>query len=198
MTNNNISALILAGGKSSRMGKDKALIKVDGQPLLQRTCEVALQCADSVFVITPWGEKYRQIVPPKCQIIHEKLTEFHGPLVAFSQGLIHLQTAWVLLLACDLPFLNAKEIKAWLSYLPQVEAQALAFLAQNSKGWEPLCGFYRRSCLPLLQEFITQGGRSFQKWLTFHPVEVLPVQNPQVLFNCNTPEDLQQLSPLKY
>ncbi len=185
-----ISVLILAGGKSSRMGKDKALIEIDGQPLLTRTCEVALQCTDSVSIVTPWGKKYQKIIPTNCRVIHEQPKGFPGPLVAFSQGLIHLQREWVLLLACDLPFLNTKEIKSWLNYLSQVDEQAIAFLPRNDKGWEPLCGFYRRSCLPLLQEFINQGGRSFQKWLTSYPVEVVTVQNPQILFNCNTPEDL--------
>lgn len=74
--------------------------------------------------------------------------------------------------------------------LDTVGDDAIAALAHHAKGWEPLCGFYRRRCLPQLLEFINQGGRSFQQWLKQHSVQVLPVLEPEMLFNCNTPEDL--------
>ncbi|MDB9379849.1 molybdenum cofactor guanylyltransferase, partial [Nodularia sphaerocarpa CS-585A2] len=57
----------------------------------------------------------------------------------------------------------------------------------------PLCGFYRRRCLPQLLEFINQGGQSFQQWLNQHPIQVLYLPVSEMLFNCNTPEDLALL-----
>ncbi|MBE9037399.1 molybdenum cofactor guanylyltransferase [aff. Roholtiella sp. LEGE 12411] len=193
-----LTAIVLAGGKSSRMGQDKALIPIQGIPLLQRVCGIAQACANTVYVVTPWPERYQDLLLPHCQFIREiPLFEEtgqkplpHGPLVGFAQGLAQVKTDWVLLLACDLPKLQIEVLQDWATRLDKVGDEAIAALAHHPKGWEPLCGFYRRRCLPQLLEFINQGGRSFQQWLGQHLVEVLPLLEPEMLFNCNTPEDL--------
>ncbi len=190
-----LSAIVLAGGQSSRMGRDKALITLQGVPLLRQVCEVALNCASPVYVVTSWPERYQDILPDACCVIQEVPlpgeTEPHGPLVAFAQGLAHVETDWVLLLACDLPQLQVKVLQGWVTGLEKTREEAIALLPRQPKGWEPLCGFYRRQCLPILTKYINEGGRSFQGWLAQHPVQELPVSNTQVLFNCNTPADLE-------
>ncbi len=222
-----LTAIVLAGGKSSRMGEDKALILIQGVPLLQRVCEIAKGCSDTVYIVTPWPQRYQHLLFPGCEFIRElplpqedtgkenALTrghqdtenylrtspplpvpasspslQTHGPLVGFAQGLAQVQTEWVLLLACDLPRLRVEVLQEWATRLNSVGDNAIAALAHHPKGWEPLCGFYRRRCLPQLLDFINQGGRSFQEWLRQYPVEVLPLAEPEMLFNCNTPEDL--------
>ncbi|MDZ7993575.1 MAG: molybdenum cofactor guanylyltransferase [Nostoc sp. EfeVER01] len=195
MTNGSkLTAIVLAGGKSSRMGEDKALIPIEGVPLLQRVCGIAKGCADVVYVVTPWPERYQDLLLPGCEFIQEVPLSgeslAHGPLVGFAQGLAKVETEWVLLLACDLPRLRVEVLQDWITRLDRVGDNAIAALAYHPKGWEPLCGFYRRSCLPQLLEFINQGGRSFQQWLRQYPVEILPLAEPEMLFNCNTPEDL--------
>lgn len=195
--NISLSAIILAGGQSSRMGRDKALIPLGKVPLLRQICEIALDCANPVYVVTPWPEKYQIILPENCCIFQElplpNETKSHGPLVAFAQGLTQVETDWVLLLACDLPLLQANVLQDWARRLENVPLDAIALLPHQSKGWEPLCGFWRRQCLPLLTNFINEGGRSFQHFLAQHPVQELPVTDTQVLFNCNTPADLELL-----
>ena len=201
MNNQQITAIVLAGGRSSRMGRDKALIPIHGTPLIRRVCEVALGCTSQVYVVTPWIEKYQEVLPANCQLILElpigEETQPHGALVGFSQGLSYVQTDWVLLLACDLPRLRVEVLQNWveqLSNLSQVSSKDyIALIPRSLKGWEPLCGFYHRRCLPLLTEFINQGGRSFQKWLAQHPVKELQVIDSEVLFNCNTPNDLAEI-----
>ena len=192
-----ITAIVLAGGQSSRMGRDKALITIEDVPLLQQVCEVAIAVASPVYVVTPWAERYQKILPKGCSVVREVLWAEeslpHGPLVGFYQGLAQVQTDWALLLACDLPRLNKAEVIKWTQYLPEVSSDAIALLPRHPKGWEPLCGFYRRRCLPLLAEYINSGGRSFQRWLAQYSVQELPVTNVQLLFNCNTPADLEQL-----
>ncbi|MEH1945580.1 MAG: molybdenum cofactor guanylyltransferase [Nostoc sp.] len=189
-----LTAIVLAGGKSSRMGQDKALIPIQGVPLLQRVCGIAKGCADAVYVVSPWPERYQDLLLPGCQFIRELPLSgesiSHGPLVGFAQGLAEVETEWVLLLACDLPRLRVEVLQEWVNRLDSVGDNAIAALASHAKGWEPLCGFYRRRCLPQLLEFINQEGRSFQQWLRQYPVEVLPLAEPEMLFNCNTPEDL--------
>ncbi|MDZ8029043.1 MAG: molybdenum cofactor guanylyltransferase [Nostoc sp. SerVER01] len=194
-TRNELTAIVLAGGKSSRMGQDKALISIQGMPLLQRVCGIAKGCADTVYVVTSWPERYQDLLLSGCQFIREiplpsASLQTHGPLVGFAQGLAQVQTEWVLLLACDLPRLRVEVLQEWATILDTVGDNAIAALAHHPKGWEPLCGFYRRRCLPQLLDFINQGGRSFQEWLQQYPVEVLPLPEPEMLFNCNTPEDL--------
>lgn len=190
------SAMILAGGQSSRMGQDKALIKFQGVPLLQKICQIALNCTNEVFVLTPWPERYQDIVPENCLIIREVPfrgeVQPHGPLLGFMQGLAQVKTDWVMLLACDLPQLQVKVLQNWATELPHTPAEAIALLPRHPKGWEPLCGFYRRQSLPLLIQFINEGGRCFQQWLSQYPVQELAVPDPKMLFNCNTPEDLQE------
>ncbi len=193
-----IAAIILAGGQSSRMGQDKALLEVNGRSLLQRTCEVAKQCCSSVYVVTPWGDRYQSIIPNDCQLVAEipAPDEYppHGPLVGFAQGLATVETDWVLLLACDLPRLDSEILNQWRSQLSTLAPSVIALLPKTKKDWEPLCGFYRRSCHENLQQFIETGGRSFQRWLASQQVEPLTISDHSMLFNCNTPNDLDQVT----
>jgi len=189
-----LSAIVLAGGQSSRMGQDKALLPIQGVPLLQLVCDVAQSCTRLVYIVTPWPERYQLL--PACQFIREVPSpQPHGPLVGFAQGLVQVKTDWVLLLACDLPRLRVEVLQDWASELNNVNPETSALLPRHAKGWEPLCGFYRRSCLPTLTDFINQGGSSFQQWLTQISVQLLPLpEDDQMLFNCNTPTDLEVIN----
>lgn len=200
-----LAAIVLAGGQSSRMGRDKALIDIEGTPLLRRVCNVALQCTPIVYVITFRPERYRAIVPLTCHLLQEQAlpgeTEPHGPLIGFAQALEvlqreEMQTEWVLLLACDLPRLAGETLQQWVKALDDA-SDAIALLPRTAKGWEPLCGFYRTSCLASLRAAIERGDRSFQRWLFQESVKELPLDDTQMLFNCNTPEDLVNFSRSK-
>ncbi|MBE9178918.1 molybdenum cofactor guanylyltransferase [Oculatella sp. LEGE 06141] len=195
-----ITAMILAGGHSSRMGQDKALISVQGTPMIQRVYQIADQCAVQVYVVTPWIARYRELLPSHCRFVQEAPLpdgiEMNGPLVGFAQGLMQVETEWVLLLACDLPRLQVDVLHSWMTQLSTVPDEAIAFLPSRSVGWEPLCGFYRKRCMPLLWEFVEEGGRSFQRWLSKHPVQTLPLPDPDMLFNCNTPDDLSTVKAM--
>ncbi len=175
------------------MGKDKALIEVQGVPLLQRIATLIQAYANPVYIITPWIERYQTIIPANCYLLRESYPsgETQGPLVGFAQALVYVKTDWVLLLACDLPNLTTQAVEQWLQELHHVSDEAIAYLPRHQKGWEPLCGFYRSSCLTSLDSFIQAGGRSFQQWLQPHSVQELFVSDRSVLFNCNTPMDLK-------
>ena len=190
------SAIILAGGKSSRMGEDKALLKIQGVPLLQRIATLIQPYVKGTYIITPWTERYSTIVSSNCHLLKEQCPsgDTEGPLFGFAQGLLHVTTEWVLLSACDLPNLTTLALEEWLPQLDSVSEDAIACLPRHQKGWEPLCGFYRSSCLSDLEVFIQGGGRSFQRWLHLHDVEELFVSDRSVLFNCNTPDDFRTLS----
>jgi molybdopterin-guanine dinucleotide biosynthesis protein A len=192
---NAYTGMILAGGHSTRMGQDKALLPVLGVPLLQRTCQIAQQCCASVYVVTHQAEQYRRLVPHGCQLIPEAHSDSKGPgpLVAFWQALPQVQTEWVLLLACDLPYLDGGTIRQWQLQLETIPQSAIACLARPEQIWEPLCGFYRRSCYDNLTTYVKAGGRSFQGWLRQAIVAQLRLDDPLVLTNCNTPADWQRV-----
>lgn len=193
---NEITAIILAGGESSRMGQDKALLTIGTNTLLFQICLVAREVANLVYVVTPWIEKYQGILPPGCQLVKEQLVldgRSNTPLIGFVQGLQLVKTEWVLLLACDLPQLSASQVKQWSQALTTVLPAEIAFLPRHTKGWEPLCGFYRQDCLSLLEAYIKGGGKSFQSWLRQHPVKELSLSDRTCLFNCNTPTDYKRI-----
>ncbi|MBE9028601.1 molybdenum cofactor guanylyltransferase [filamentous cyanobacterium LEGE 11480] len=192
MISDRLSTIVLAGGLSRRMGRDKALLEIQGVPLLKHVTDRVLPFSQPVFVVTAWPEAYQSIVAPDCHLITDEISA--GPMMGFAQGLAKVETNWILLLSCDLPQLDQTTILRWIQHLGAVPETAIAYLPQGEKGWEPLCGFYRLSCREALQTFIDQGGRSFQKWLQTQVVEVLSVEDRRVLFNCNTPEDWQQVS----
>jgi molybdopterin-guanine dinucleotide biosynthesis protein A len=186
-----LTALILAGGQSSRMGRDKATIAIAGIPLLLRVCRAAAGCCDRAYILTPWPERYRDIVKGE----YPFLLETHpgeGPLVALADGLTRIDTDWLLLLACDLPQLRSDILRRWTSRLEEVPRSRLAVVPRSGSRWEPLCGFYRREALESLQESIKTGGRSLQRWLSRVEAEPLAVgeAEAEMLFNCNRPEDL--------
>jgi molybdenum cofactor guanylyltransferase len=188
-----IVTVILAGGQSSRMQQDKALLMVNGVPLLQRVYEVAIECTAEVYVVTPWPERYQNVLSADCRWLIENPPQ-QGPLLAFQQSLSQITADWVLLLACDLPCLDVVVIQQWLRDLENVEERAIAYLAPQAKGWEALCGCYRTSCHLSLDEFVQAGGQSFQKWLQAETVEPMLVKAPQIFTNWNAPEDIQPLT----
>lgn len=193
-----ITAIVLAGGQSSRMQRDKALLPLNGQTMLSQICTIATKCATQVYVVTPWIEKYRDILPAGCQLIAETIVlpdqKSNSPLIGFFQGLQQLETEWVLLLACDLPRLRSSQVKQWSQNLATVLPSEIAFLPRNPKGYEPLCGFYRRRSLPLLEAYISAGGKSFQGWLAQYQVKEIPLRDRSCLFNCNTVEDWESVN----
>ena len=196
MAGSKLAIIILAGGRSSRMGRDKAMIEIAGVPLIRRIYDVVATCVDlgQIYVVTPWPEQYRPILPADCNFILEQQPH-QGPFVAFSQALAEINATWLLLLACDLPNLSTPVIQAWIDSLPSIDHQSIAYLPQHqAKGWEPLCGFYRQICRDSAIEYINHGGQSFQGWLKMQVVTELVVTDPLCLVNCNTPADLAAIS----
>lgn len=193
-----LAAIVLAGGLSQRMGQDKALLEQEGTPLLRRTWEVARALTPAVWIVTPRRDRYQPLFPPGAQWIEETPPPSGappaGPLLAFQQALESIEADWVLLLACDLPNLRAEVLTQWRAALATLPTSAIAYLPHTAKGWEPLCGFYHKSCLPSLQAYAARGKRSFQGWLNQAPTVVAIPQVPvEMLANCNTPADWEQL-----
>ncbi|MEM9264829.1 MAG: molybdenum cofactor guanylyltransferase [Cyanobacteria bacterium P01_F01_bin.13] len=192
-------ALILAGGQSRRMGRDKALLPLPHsgkQTLLQHICHIAQACVSRTYVLTPWPERYRELLPPAVELLQEVPAKA-GPMVALGQGWSRVVEDtpipdWLLVLACDLPALEADVLQMWQQELTTVQSGAIAALPKHDNRWEPLCGFYHRRCIPSLKQAITANTLSFQKWLANETVWQLPLTNSHMLQNCNNPTEWQQ------
>lgn len=195
-----LAAVILAGGRSSRMGRDKALISVGDETLIQRTCRIALQCTDRAYIVTPWPDRYQPALPNTVSFIAEapspgQAGTFQGPLMALITALSVLRTkedspAWVLALACDMPNLSAAVLATWRDELDYLEPSYLAYLPKHQQRWEPLCGFYRVTALESLKQYADTGRRSLQAWLNQQAIAPIPDIDEAMLANVNTPGDL--------
>lgn len=201
-------AIVLAGGRSSRMGQDKALLPIGQKTLLQQTCHIAATCCDRVYVVTPFAESYRAHLPGKVSIIEEvalpEQQRLHqGPLVGLLQGMTTLvnragvdldtlRQTWILALACDLPNLSPAVLNNWQLLVNLQPTSIVACLPRRQGRWEPLCGFYRLTCQASMQTYADHGGRSFQQWLCHQSVGQLPLDDGTMLLNLNTPEDWQR------
>ena len=205
MANNpeRLASVILAGGRSRRMGQDKALMTLpNGQSLLGQTVEVARAIAPNISIVTPWPERYQnEIAPAQSAIQWIEDTQAAGPLTGFAQAWLQIQSDWCLLLACDLPNLDAQILQQWWEWLSsktnpdgaKSAGHLQASLFEGEKGWEPLCGFYHRSCLSSLNQHLASGALDFQSWLPTLEIATYASVPKEMLFNCNRPSDWAQL-----
>jgi molybdenum cofactor guanylyltransferase len=184
-----LSILILAGGLSTRMGTDKALMPFEGLPLLMHVFQTAKTLNLPIAIVTPWPERYVALDLPGATFIAET-TVAQGPVAGLVCGLERAGSEWVLLLACDMPRLDSVVLRSWAQSLPEASNNILALVPRHDNQWEPLCAFYRRSALDSLKSYLATDRKSFHQWLTENPVQILPVSNLKMFFNCNQLEDL--------
>ncbi|MBE9214891.1 molybdenum cofactor guanylyltransferase [Plectonema cf. radiosum LEGE 06105] len=174
------------------MGTDKALVNYQGKPMLLSVYQVAAECTQQVYILTPWIEHYQNILPLNCNYLVETQPG-KGPVNGLSEGFEQISADWILLLACDLPLLDVEIIQSWIKKLSTIPTSTLALVPQRSDIWEPMCGFYRKEVKTELDSFLKSGKHSFQEFLSGIEVEALTVDKKVdlMLFNCNYPEDLE-------
>ena len=186
-TNEPVYGLVLAGGRSKRMGHDKALLRVDGKTQLSRAVLLLEPFVDQVFVSTrvdqqdePERSNFRQIVDR-----YQELGPLAGILSAMEE---HPDAGW-LVLACDLP--NAEELT--IRYLLDGRSSDHPFTAYKSSSDglpEPLCAFYAAGAAAIVKAFVDDGIICPRKILIRSDTHLLDQPNPEALDNINTPEDL--------
>jgi molybdopterin-guanine dinucleotide biosynthesis protein A len=185
--NEPVYGLVLAGGRSKRMGQDKALLCVGGETQLSRAVHLLEPFVDQVFVSTradqhdePERNKFRQIVDR-----YRELGPLAGILSAMEE---HPDAGW-LVLACDLP--NIEELT--IRYLLDNRSSVQPFTAYKSSSDglpEPLCAFYTAGAAATVKAFADDGIICPRKILIGSDTHLLDQPNPEALDNINTPEDL--------
>jgi molybdopterin-guanine dinucleotide biosynthesis protein A len=187
-----VAGFVLAGGESSRMGRDKALLELDGVPLLVRTVRLVESVIARPTVIGQAGA-YQSLG------LHSIADDWPtaGPLGGIATALRASAGLWSLIVACDLPYLT----KAWLDYLvgrALASEAADVLLPLNLRGAEPLCAMYHKRCQPAIHRALTRGTRKVTDALlglqlkTIDPAEWEAFDPDGLLFNnMNSPADYE-------
>ncbi len=192
-----ISAIILAGGQSRRMGTNKALLPLDGQPLIARTAACLRPLADELIVVTNTPEAYQFLATDFGATLTTDALPTRSALVGLYSGLRAARGDLALAVACDMPFLNAALLRFMLS-LAQTEYDVVA--PQVNDLLEPLHAVYRpATCTPAVERHLLAGDR---RMISFYPaVQVRTVTSAEVaqfdrehlsFVNVNTPEEWAQ------
>jgi molybdopterin-guanine dinucleotide biosynthesis protein A len=185
-----VSAAVMAGGKSRRMGRDKAWLDLgDGRPIVQRVIDVLREVADEVFLVAN-DERFATL---GLRVVPDRFPE-GGALGGIATGVGAATHDRVLVAACDMPFLR-----------PEV----FRLLVERSEGWdvvmpkvgddfEALHALYSKACLPAMERALAAGKLRIISFLD--DVRVLTLAEDELrrvdpelrsFTNVNTPEELQ-------
>jgi molybdopterin-guanine dinucleotide biosynthesis protein A len=186
-----VTGVILAGGKSRRMGRDKAFLPFGQGVLIERVIEVIRQVADEVILITNAPALYQRFgLPMFADVIPDA-----GSLGGIYTGLVSMNTPYGLCLACDMPFVKP----AFLRFLCDTAAEADVVIPQNSEDFQPLCAVYSQACREPIRQRIEAGRLKITGFFDQVRVrtitgELLSRYDPHdvMFFNANTPEEYEQ------
>ena len=184
-----LSAVLLAGGLSRRMGADKATLLVEGKPLWQRQLQVLSAMRPvSLWVsargVLPW-------CPTGIEVVVDK-TPSRGPLSGVAAALSHLQTSHLLVLAVDLPQMTTEHLrKLW-----GLASPGMGVIPANGGYFEPLCAIYPVEAVTAVEAALNSSDVSLQSFAQTlrlraqaHACDLTPEEKPLYL-NLNTPVDL--------
>jgi molybdopterin-guanine dinucleotide biosynthesis protein A len=181
-----VYGLILAGGSSSRMHRDKAALQYAGKTQLDRAFELAARHADKVFVSLRADQTADPTRAARPMIVDSVAGE--GPLVGIRSALAEFpRTAW-LVLACDLPFLSDAAIE-FLFRERDTAGFATAYISAHDGLPEPLCAIWEPAAGPALAAYQAGGGTCPRKFLIRHGAHLLAPRDRRALDNVNTPEE---------
>jgi len=184
-----LSAAILTGGRASRMGGvRKATLTMDGARIIDRQLAVLRQVADTVFLVSSaTSERDADL-----DIVRDHFPD-HGALGGIYTAIIASPSERTLVVACDLPFLNAP----LLEYMAGVDADLV--IPRTSRGYEPLCAVYSRACADSIRERLERGkleASVLPEGVRVAEVgpETLATYDPDGLLfvNVNTPHDYER------
>ncbi|HHG84360.1 MAG TPA: molybdenum cofactor guanylyltransferase [Bacteroidetes bacterium] len=185
-----ITGILLSGGNSRRMGRDKALLPYQGSTLLGHAATLLASVCTPIFIIstnpkhqTPISSTFADTYPN------------HGPLGGIFTGLKAAQTKWALVLACDMPRITPDFLGSLCALPPQYPAADLIIFQENDR-LQPLCALFSKSSLDLIAEAIALNSLSVNKIIQKLHTEIVPANAnfagwfPGIFDNWNRPEDL--------
>lgn len=202
---NDITAIILAGGRGSRMGGvDKGLQNFNGLPLALHTLNRLQMGAGVSAVLLNANRNLAAYESFGVAVWPDALADYPGPLAGFLTGLEHCETPYLLTVPCDTPRLPLDLAQRLAAALAAADAD-IAMAAAPETGQDgqmqvrtqPVFCLLKVGLLESLLRFTQGGGHKIDAWTAQHPTVVVPFDqpgdDPHAFFNANTLADLHQL-----
>lgn len=186
-----ISAVILAGGRATRMGCiDKGLVPFNQKPLIAHVIARLAPQVDEIFInANRETDAYKAFGYP---VLQDEITGFAGPLAGMQLGLTHAKHDYLLTVPCDTPLLPLNLAKQLETALIQHNAEIA--VATSDGNTHPVFCLCKISVLPCLNDFLQQGGRKVSDWQkSLKYVNVDFSDSDEAFTNLNTPEDIAKL-----
>jgi len=185
-----VTSIVLAGGTSRRMGRDKALLPIDGRPMIRSLIQRLIPLSRDIIVSLSDGDRHeelKQALPAGVRVVYDERPG-QGPLMGIYAGLKASETDVNLVIACDIPEVDPGFVTEMRSYTADHDVVA----SVDSEGrTNALLAMYRRSVIPLIKKQLDEGRK---KVLLFYPrcrVKYVPMRDGAWYRNINTMDDYQ-------
>lgn len=188
-TKSEISGFILAGGKSVRMGTDKALLLIEDEPLMQRMISLIQQNCERNY-ISGQNKDYSVF---NLEMVPDLISGI-GPIAGIYSALKHSKTEWNLLVSVDTPFLNNELLELLISSQGEFDC----VIPQHTNGVEPLAGLYHKRIISEIEEMIKNGDYKLMNLLSrlntrYLDCNPLIKKHPRLFMNLNRMEDYRSI-----
>lgn len=194
------TAIILAGGKSTRMGFDKQLITIEGVNITKYIIRVLKSIFENIIVVTNKPSLYED----KDIIIIEDFYKGYGPLGGIHAGLMKSQSIYNYFVACDMPHINIKYIEYMMKRIIEDNYETDAVITKFGEWIEPFNAFYSKRLMPFIEDNIIKDKKRISELLD--RANVLYVEEEvargfssdwSMFTNLNTAKDLKKFRVLK-
>jgi molybdopterin-guanine dinucleotide biosynthesis protein A len=189
------TAVILAGGNSSRMGFDKQYIKLNGMLLIERQIQVLQSVFSEIVIVSNKPELYQNY---NCILIEDQLRDF-GPMGGIHAGLTAAKSQFSYFIACDMPYMNQAYIKYMLNMISE-ENHNQAIITRFGQWLEPFNAFYSKSAISVFEQAYHEKTKKISKTLEKAQVRYIEEEEARrfspdwsMFANINTQEDLNML-----
>lgn len=186
-----ITGIILAGGKNSRMGVNKAFLPIDGIRLIEKTLDIYRQIFNEIIIVTNDPLAYIEFADAA---IVTDIYKGKGPAGGIYTGLFYAKNSYAFVSACDMPFLN----KDFILYMIDQRGRYDIIVPELPEGFQALHALYSRNCLFAMKRMIDSdelkitGLYKEARILRITEEKIKPFEKDGRLFlNLNTPEDLK-------
>lgn len=184
-----LCGLVLAGGRSSRMGRDKAaLVHPDGRALVRRCCDLLRDAGCEFIAVSLRSDQEIPAGLTDVEIVRDPEGGSQGPMAGIIAGMRLRPAADWLVVACDLPRLDLETLTHLIA-TQQAGEKFLAYRSEFDGLPEPLCTLYAPAALEVLEQAQADDFRCPRKILIRNECRLLDPVTPRALDNANTPED---------
>lgn len=195
-----VAPIVLAGGKSTRFGRDKTSQVVAGQTLIQRVVNCLAFFGDEIIIVlAPGGSILDFPAPVKIRKVFDIYPE-RGSLGGVYTGLVRSPHQYNLIVGCDMPFLNVDLLRHMTDLAPGHDV----VIPKLGNNVEPLHAIYSKNCIPIIERLWREGKTKVLDILEYANIYYLPEKemdrfDPRHLsfFNINTPQDLERANALE-